>query len=164
MAPISNIDGNINPADRVRQQEKLQSSKSDRARQASTSGDVGATASRDSVNISPAAKELAASDGEVARAQAHLQALRQEDSAKIAEIRGRLEAGEFDEPEVTEFVANTIARLPQFSALVDGPVAARSEPRPDLKAIAGRIETGEFNSSQVLEQVASNILTDIGAF
>ncbi|MCH7575562.1 MAG: flagellar biosynthesis anti-sigma factor FlgM [Candidatus Marinimicrobia bacterium] len=164
MAPIHNIGGNIDPADRIRQQDKLQSSKSDRARQPVSTGEAEASAPKDSVNISPAAKELAAINGEVARAQAQLKALGQEDPARVEAIRDRIESGEFDEPEVSETVAGAIARLPQFSGLLDGPVAARSEERADLALIGERIKSGEFNSAQVLEQVAANILSDIGAF
>ncbi|MCH8326946.1 MAG: flagellar biosynthesis anti-sigma factor FlgM [Candidatus Marinimicrobia bacterium] len=164
MVPIHNIGGNVDPAGRIRQQEKLQSSKSDRARQASSTGEAGASAPRDSVDISPAAKELAAVNGEVARAQAHLRSLGEEDPARVEAIRGRIAEGEFDEPEVSDFVAGAIARLPQFSALADGPVVARSEERADLEIISERVKSGEFNSAQVLEQVAANILSDIGAF
>ena len=83
MAPIHNIGGNIDPADRIRQQDKLQSSKSGRARQPVSTGEAGASAPKDSVNISPAAKELAAINGELARAQAQLLALGQEDPARV---------------------------------------------------------------------------------
>lgn len=164
MALVNNIGNNLNPVDRAKEQERVQSSKADRARRTSQSQRAdSAAAPRDSVDISSEAKQLAASESEIARLQNQLQALGQRDESKIAEIRQRVENGDFEQPEVVEAVAETIVNLPQFNNLADGSPDVRREPA-NVDAVAARIQSGDFNSDQILEQVAANILNDIGAF
>ena len=164
MAPVNNIGNNINPADRLKQQERVQTARTERGRQSSAAKETqSSAASPDSVNISSEAQQLAASGGEISRIQEQLGALREENSGQIAELRGRIEAGDFDRPEITAAVAETISSLPPFRALQDEPQEIPREP-VDLAAIELRVRSGQFDSDQVLEQVATNILNDIGAF
>jgi len=163
MAPVNNIGNNINPAERLKQQERVQTAQSERSRKSSATSETQSSAApRDSVNISSAAQQLAAG-GEISRIQEQLGALREEDSARIAELRKRIESGEFDRPEITAAVAETISSLPHFRAIGFEPQVISREPA-DLAAIETRVRSGQFDSDEVLDQVATNILNDIGAF
>lgn len=163
MAPIGNIGDNLNPADRIRPQDKLESSRADRARGKTSAPAAEGTPRADSIDISPAGRELANVDLEISRARQELRELSARDEGRVAELRARIEEGEFDRPEVSVTVAETIVNLPQFRALSEPSPAPRSE-RVDVAAIAERVNSGQFNTDQVLEQVAVNILNDIGTF
>ncbi len=164
MAPVHNIGNNINPAERLKEQERVQTARSQRGGKSSASSDVqSSVAPRDSVSISSAAQQLAAGGSEISRIQEQLGALREEDSARIAVLRERIESGEFERPEITAAVAETISSLPHFRALQYEPQDIPREPI-DLVAVETRVRSGQFESDQVLDQVATNILNDIGAF
>ena len=164
MAAVNNIGDSLNPVDRAKQQDRVQSSKADRAkRQGAPQRADSAAAPADSVDISSAAKQLAASDSDIARLQDQLQSLGQPDEARIADVRQRIENGDFEQPEVAEAVAETISGLPQFRNVPDESTGATRE-SADVNSISDRIQSGEFDSDQILERVAVNILNDIGAF
>ena len=129
MTPIKNIVQDITSANQLREQERVQSSKTQKLKREGQTkeADAAKSAASDSVNISPAARQLAESQSEVARYQEQLQALREESNGRIAQIRERISQGEFDQPQVLEGVAEAIVRLPQFQSLAEqGTEAPRS--------------------------------------
>lgn len=163
MAPIENIGNNLPPVDRVKQRERVDSSRPEKVKQQGQADNLAATGLRgDTVDISSAGKRLAESQGEVARFQDLLHSLRNEDPDKLSAIRQRIDDGEFNRPVVQEQVAETISQLSQFRVLLEEPSDAPS--RSQLTgSIQDRIRAGQYQTEEVLEQVAVNILNEIGA-
>lgn len=161
MAPIKNIVSDVASSERLRQQERVSSTRSEKAKkQGSTKESAPAEPRKDKVDISSTARELAESRrSDMARYQEMLGALKSEDGEKLANVQERIAQGAYEEPAVLERVAESIANLPQFRALAEGAPESR-EVQGD---IAARIRRGEYDSEEVLERVAINILRDIGA-
>ncbi len=162
MAPIKNIANDIGSSERLRQQDRVSSPQSGKAkRQGQVKEDAPVEARKDSVDISSAGRELAQTRStETARYQELLASLSDGDGEKTQRIRSRIAQGEFDKPEVLESVAGAISNLPAFRSFASAPASADS--REVLGAIAKRVRDGEYNSDEVLGRVAVNILKDIG--
>lgn len=162
MAPIENIGNNLPPVDGAKQRNRVASSRSENIKQQGQAGNVASSGLRgDTVDISSAGRQLSESQNEVARFQDLLDGLRNVDSGKLSVIRQRIDAGEFDQPEVLDQVAQTINRLPQFRPLSEAPTLVP----PELElagSVQERIRSGQFQSDEVLQQVAVNILNEIG--
>ncbi|MEE9466313.1 MAG: hypothetical protein V3W14_12165 [Candidatus Neomarinimicrobiota bacterium] len=164
MAPIKNIINDITSSERLRQQERVSSTQSEKAQKRGQVQEGTTVESRqDKVDISAAARELAETrSSDVARYREMLQSLRNEEGDHIGVVRERVTQGEYDRPEVLEEVADTISRLPQFQALAES-APERPQTKELTGAIAQRIRSGQYDSDQVLERVAMNILRDMGA-
>lgn len=163
MAPIENIGSNLPPVDRLKQRERVDSSRPEKVKQQGQADDLAATGLRgDTVEISSTAKKLAENQDEVARIQDLLHSLRNEDPDKLSAIRQRIDDGEFNRPVVQEQVAETISRLPQFRSLLEEPPDATSSSQL-TGSIQDRIRAGQFQTEEVLQRVAVNILNEIGA-
>ncbi len=165
MTPIKNIVEPVAP-DRLKEQDRIRQSRSDRAGRAgrTAESDAAATTSRvDSVDISPTAKKLAENANDVTRFQDVLKSMRNEGSEQIIELRHRIQTGEFDKPEVLERVSEAILMLPHFVRFEEKPEpAARSD--KELAIIRDRVQSDRYQSEQVWQQVANAIIRDIGAF
>ncbi len=163
MASIENIGSNLPPVDRLKQRDRVDSSRPGNVKQQGQADHLATTGlGEDTVEISSAAKQLAQSQGEVALFQDLLHSLRNEDPDKLSAIRQRIDDGEFDRPVVQEQVAETITQLPQFRALLEEPSDAPSSSQL-TDSIQDRIRTGQYQTEEVLQQVAVNILNEIGA-
>ncbi|UCH61698.1 MAG: flagellar biosynthesis anti-sigma factor FlgM [Fidelibacterota bacterium] len=164
MAPIKNIVGDVPSPERLKPQDRVSTTRSDKAKKQGQARESATVESRgDTVNISTAARQLAETrDTQMAQYQDMLQALKSEDGDKVKNVQQRIAQGEFNEPAVLESVAEAISNLPQFQALTESaPETSRTrELRGD---IAQRIRSGEYESDDVLDRVAINILRDIGA-
>ncbi|UCD38492.1 MAG: flagellar biosynthesis anti-sigma factor FlgM [Fidelibacterota bacterium] len=163
MAPIKNIVSDVASTERLKQQERVSTTRTDKAKkQGSVRESTAAESRSDTVDISSTARELAeARRSDIARYQEMLGSLQNEDSEKLQGIRERIAQGEFNEPAVLERVAEAISDLPQFQALAEGTPAPES--RGIRGDIAARIRSGEYETEEVLDRVAMNILRDIGA-
>jgi hypothetical protein len=159
MAPINNIGSGL-PADRVRQQDQVNTRKGDKVRERAGSAErVASDAPKDSVDISPAALRLAEGSQEVARFQQILHSLQEEERPELDQVRARIAQGEYDRPEVFEQVADAIASLPPFA---EADNVDASERAAQVAEVQQRVESGQYDSDRVIQQVASNILRDIG--
>ena len=164
MTPIKNIASDVASSERVRQQERVSTSRSDKAKKQAPATESAKVESRkDTVDISSAARQLAETrTSETARYQAILATFKGGNGQKARNVQARIAQGEFDKPEVLESVADAISNLPQFRSLATGALAS-ADSRGVLGAIAQRIRSGQYNSDEVLDRVAMNILRDIGA-
>ncbi len=165
MTPIKNIGEPVSP-DRLKEQDRVRQSRSDRAGRAgrTSESDAAAPTTRaDSVDISPTAKKLAESANDVTHFQDVLRSMRNEGSEQIIELRQRIQTGEFDKPEVLERVSEAILMLPHFVRFEE-----KSEPVPrsdeELALIRDRVQSDRYQSEQVWQQVANAIIRDIGTF
>ena len=163
MAPIKNIGHDVAAAERLRQQERLSSTRSEKAQKQGQAQESTKTGSpQDTVDISSTARQLAETrTSDTARYQELLANL-EANGEKTRSIRARIDQGDFNRPEVLESVAESISNLPSFRNLAASP-AASPDSRGILGAIARRIRSGDYNSDEVLDKVAINILRDIGA-
>ncbi len=163
MAPIDNSGNHIPSADRVKQQNKVSSDRSGRVRKDAKAPDTSeATPTRDTVDISSEAMQLAHSKNEVEQFQTMLKSLSTDDMQKMVEIKRNIESGEYDKPEVLERISDSIARLPQFQSA--GVPEEPSRPRASVEEITERVQSGKYATDEVLDQVAASILNDISTF
>ena len=160
MAPIKNVGGSVSP-ERLREQERVRESSAKRAKQPGRTDSASATTRADTVDISPAAQRMADASSDVSRFQDMLQSLRTEDTGQVAEMRQRVEAGEFDKPEVLERVSEAILNLPHF-VTSDEEAAPLPRLEDQINSIQDRVQSGSYQTDQVLEQVATAIIRDIG--
>ncbi len=161
MTPIDNIGNNIPSADRIKQQNKVSSDRSGRV-DAKAPKASGTPSTRDTVDISPEAMDLAHSKNEVEQFQKMLKSLSSEDMEKMVEIKRNIESGEYNKPEVLEEISSSIARLPQFQSA--GVPEEPSRPRASVEEITERVQSGKYATDEVLDQVAASILNDISTF
>lgn len=162
MAPINNIGSGL-PADRVRQQDRVNPGKGDKVSESAKSGEpVSTNAPKDSVDISPAALRLAEESHEVARFQQILRSIQEEERPELEQVRARIEQGDYDRPEVFERVAEAIVNLPPFAEIAEVDNVDTSERAAHIAAVQQRVDSGSYDSDRVIQQVASNILRDIG--
>ncbi len=160
MAPINNIGSGL-PADRVRQQDRVNTRKGDKVQERAGNAErISPDAPKDSVDISPAALRLAEESHEVARFQQILHSIQEEEHPELDQVRARIAQGEFNRPEVFEQVADAIASLPPFA---EADSIDASDRAAQIAALQQRVESGQYDSDRVIQQVASNILRDIGA-
>ena len=161
MAPIKNIGGSVSP-DRLREQERVRESSTKRAKQSGRTTESASTTTRsDTVDISPAAQRMAEASSDISRFQDMLQSLRTENTGQVAELQQRVEAGEFDKPEVLERVSEAILNLPHF-VTSDEEAAPLPRLEEQINSIQARVKSGSYQTDQVLEQVATAIIRDIG--
>ena len=163
MAPIKNIGQDVASSERLRQQGRVSSERSEKAKkQGQAQESAKAESPRDTVDISSTARQLAETrSSDTARFQELLANLNA-NGEKTQSVRARIDLGEFNRPEVLESVAEAIGNLPSFRALATSP-AASPDSRGVLGAIAQRARSGDYNSDDVLDKVAINILRDLGA-
>jgi hypothetical protein len=164
MTPIKNIVSDIASSERLKQQERVSPTRTDKTKKQEQPTREGAAVEprKDTVDISTTARELAETRGnDVARYQEVLAALRNNESEKMQVARQRIAEGAYNEPAVLERVADAIVTLPQFRSL------APSAPEPGSREVQGdvaaRIRSGEYDTEEVLDKVAMNILRDMGA-
>ena len=163
MAHIENIGGNPPPVDRLKQRDRVDSSRPGNVNQPGQADRLAAQGVRgDTVEISSTAKKLAGNQDEVARFQDLLHSLRNEDPDKLSALRQRIDEGEFNQPVVQSQMAETISQLPQFRGLLEGPSDAPSSSQL-IGSVQDRIRSGQFQTEEVLQRVAVNILNEIGA-
>ncbi|MFC1746875.1 flagellar biosynthesis anti-sigma factor FlgM [Candidatus Neomarinimicrobiota bacterium] len=162
MVPIKNI-GNSLPqqTERLKERDRIQPARPENTRSGSNVSKPDEVTAKDSVSISSEAKQLAEKQSEVSQFQNLLQGLGPADSNRIEDIRTRVNAGEFDSPEVLAGVSEAISRLPQFSE-VDRSSGSQNLNEATISAFAERIRSGQYQTDGVLQQVASGILSDIG--
>lgn len=164
MAPIKNIVSDIASTERLKQQEQVAQTRTDKTKkQQSTREGAAVEPRKDTVDISSTARELAQTRGsDVARYQEMLAGMRNDESEKMQTVRQRVAEGAYNEPAVLEKVADAIVTLPQFRSLAESaPETPRS--REILGDVAARIRAGEYDTEDVLDKVAMNILRDLGA-
>lgn len=160
MALIKNIGGSVSP-DRLREQERVRESSTKRAKQSGRTDSAATTTRTDTVDISPAAQRMAEASSDISRFQDMLQSLRTENTGQVAELQQRVEAGEFDKPEVLERVSEAILGLPHF-VTSDEEAAPLPRLEEQINSIQARVQSGGYQTDQVLEQVATAIIRDIG--
>ena len=163
MGPVKNIGNDVAASERLRQQERVSSGRSEKAKQQGQAQE-GAPAKpvRDTVDISTTARQLAETRSTDTARYQELLANLTANGEKTRSVRARIDRGDFDRPEVLESVAEAIGNLPSFRALATSP-AASPDSRGILGAIAQRARSGDYNSDDVLDKVAINILRDLGA-
>lgn len=164
MTPIKNIVSDIASSERLKQQERVAPTRTDKTKKQQPAQKSATVEPRkDTVDISSTAREMAETRGsDVARYQEMLSSMRNDESEKLQTVRQRIAEGTYNEPAVLDRVAEAIVTLPQFRAMAEStPEAPKS--REIQGDIAARIRAGEYDTDEVLDKVAMNILRDMGA-